>query len=76
MGTDRPRFTNRMTVEESDEWEMKDRGVGSSSGGDVKEDIAETELESPTTAVSGMGSQVELVNRLDRDKDIDTGGAV
>jgi hypothetical protein len=65
-GIDRPRFTNRMAVEEEEEeWEMKDR---------KRSDDLE-EVETPTTATSshhydeeGMGSTVHLnqVNVLDK----------
>jgi len=68
-GIDRPRFTNRMAVEEEEEeeWEMNDRKT---SGGDDLE-----EVKTPTTATSshhyseeGMGSTVHLnqVNVLDK----------
>ena len=69
-GVDRPRFTNRMAVEEEEEeeeWEMKDRKT---SGEDDLE-----EVKTPTTATSshhyseeGMGSTVHLnqVNVLDK----------
>jgi hypothetical protein len=71
LGADsnRPRFTNRMAVEEEEEeeWEMKDRKA---SGDDDLE-----EVKTPTTATSshhyseeGMGSTVHLnqVNVLDK----------
>jgi hypothetical protein len=72
LGADsnRPRFTNRMAVEEEEEeeeWEMKDRKA---SGDDDSE-----EVKTPTTATSshhcneeGMGSTVHLnqVNVLDK----------
>jgi hypothetical protein len=66
-GVDRPRFTNRMAVEEEEEeeWEMKDRKAS--------DDLEE--VKTPTTATSshhysedGMGSTVHLnqVNVLDK----------
>lgn len=73
VGGDRPRFTNRMAVEEEDEqeeWEMKDR----------KSDGLEEEVKTPTTATSShhhededrMGSTVALnqVNVLDKGRAI------
>lgn len=71
-GVDRPRFTNRMAVEEEEEeeWEMKDRKT---SGEDDLE-----EVKTPTTATSshhqydeeGTGSIVHLnqVDFLDKGK--------
>ena len=77
-GTDRPRFTNRMAVEEEEEeeWEMKDRKASAS---DAELDLGlEEEVKTPTTATSShhhygedeMGSTVALnqVNVLKKDK--------
>ena len=61
---DRPRFTNRMTVEEEDEeMEMKERSMdydikgdhegGEGSGKGEREEVIE-EVPTPTTATSGM----------------------
>jgi len=70
LGADRPRFTNRMAVEEEEEeeWEMKDRKTSE------QDDLEE--VKTPTTATSshhhydeeGMGSTVHLnqVNVLDK----------
>lgn len=74
VGGDRPRFTNRMAVEEEEEqeeWEMKDR----------KSDGLDEEVKTPTTATSShhhqededrMGSTVALnqVNVLDKGRAI------
>lgn len=75
--SDRPRFTNRMAVEEEaeeEEWEMKDRKTNDGDGDDLEE------VKTPTTASSshhhlqyqeeGMGSTVALnqVNVLDKDR--------
>lgn len=76
VGGDRPRFTNRMAVEEEEEeeWEMKDRKTNDGDGDDLEE------VKTPTTANSshhhlqyqeeGMGSTVALnqVNVLDKDR--------
>lgn len=93
MSMDRPKFSNRMAVDETEEWEMeetKDIGYergsggagghaasahGSGSGGgsagpaSIKEADKESlgEADSPTTAVSGMGSEINLVNKLGKD---------
>jgi len=76
IGSDRPRFTNRMVVEEEgeEEWEMKDR-KGSTGEVDLEE-----EVKTPTTATSSthhydgdeMGSTVALnqVNVLDKGRAI------
>jgi hypothetical protein len=40
-------------------------GTPIGSGASIKESIAEAD--SPTTAVSGMNSQIDLVNTLDKD---------
>lgn len=65
---DRPRFTNRMTVEEEqeEEWELKDRAGGASSaeseskGAESKDLEMVEEVDTPTTTRSGMNDDDDV----------------